>query len=341
MAMPATKETYENIPKLRRIAMFLIMIGPDSASIVLRSFDDLEVEAISREMVEIDLIDEDIQKSVIKEFSGLLLESAGSVKGGYDVALQTLEKTKGAYVARNIVGKMAPTKDSKEVIDEIGEMEARQIANLIKGEQPQTISFLLGSMEEHKAAEMIQLLSPEIRSEVVLRMGNLEPTPGTILNKVVKNLSRHLDSRGHQAMTHFGGANRVAKILNLVDKSISKTLLTELEENDSALGAQVRQKMFSFNDLIRIDISDMQRIMREIDTSTLVLAMKPAPEPLKEKIFSALSKRAAEGLRDELDMLGAVRLKEVEAAQESIIAVVRQLEEDGEVNLGGGDNAFV
>jgi flagellar motor switch protein FliG len=339
--MATTQEQYESIPKIRRIAMFLVMIGPDSASKVLAAFDDLEIEAISREMVEIELIDEDIQKAVLKEFSGLLLESAGSVKGGYEVALQVLEKTKGAYAARNIVGKMAPTKDSKEVIDEIGEMEARQIANLIKGEQPQTISFLLGSMEEHKAAELIQLLAPEIRSEVVLRMGNLEPTPGSILNKVVKNLSRHLDNRAHQTMTHFGGANRVAKILNLVDKTISKSLLTELEENDSALGAQVRQKMFSFNDLIRISVPDMQRIMREVDTSTLVMAMKPAPEILKEKIFSALSKRAAEGLKDELDMLGSVRLKEVEAAQESIIGVVRQLEEEGEVNLGGEDNAFV
>lgn len=337
----ATPEQYDNIPKLRRIAMFLVMIGPDNASKILKSFDDLEIEAISREMVEIELIDEGIQQAVLKEFSGLLLESAGSVRGGYEVALQVLEKTKGTYAARNIVGKMAPTKDSKEVIDEIGEMEARQIANLIKGEQPQTISFLLGSMEEHKAAELIQLLPPDIRSEVVLRMGNLEPTPGTILNKVVKNLSRHLDNRGHQTMTHFGGANRVAKILNLVDKSISKVLLTELEENDSNLGAQVRQKMFSFNDLIRISVPDMQRIMREIDTSTLVLAMKPAPEILKEKIYSSLSKRAAEGLRDELDMLGSVRLKEVEVAQESIIGVVRQLEEDGEVSLGGEDNAFV
>jgi len=336
-----TKESYDNIPKLRRIAMFLVMVGPEAAAKILEAFDDLEIEAISREMVEIELIEEDIQREVVKEFSGLLLSSASSVKGGYDVALQILERTKGAYAARNIVGKMAPSRDSKEVIDEIGGMEARQIANLVKGEQPQTISFLLGSMEERKAAELIQLLPPDIRSEVVLRMGNLEPTPGTILNKVVKNLSRHLETHPNRTMTHFGGASRVAKILNLVDKSISKNLLTELEENDSNLGAQVRQKMFSFNDLIRVSVPDIQRIMREVETSSLVLAMKPAPENLKEKIFSSLSKRAAEGLRDELDMLGSVRLKEVEAAQEGIINIVRRLEEDGEVNLGGEDNDFV
>lgn len=339
--MATVQERYNSIPKIRRIAMFLVIIGPESASKILRSFDDLEIEAISREMVELELIDEEIQSAILKEFSSLLIESSGSVRGGYDVALEILEAAKGPYAARNLVGKMAPTRDSKEVIEEISEMEARQIANLIKGEQPQTISFLLGSMEEHKAAELIQLLSPEIRSEVVLRMGSLDPTPGSILNKVVKNLSRHLDSRAHQTMTHFGGANRVAKILNLLDKSVSKALLTELEENDATLGAQVRQKMFSFNDLVVISLQDMQRIMREVDSSTLVLAMKPASAVLREKIFSSLSKRAAEGLREELDLLGAVRLKEVETAQEAIINIVRQLEEEGEINLGGDDNAFV
>lgn len=339
MAAPA--ERYDSIPKIRRMAMFLVIIGPESAAKILRAFDDLEVEAISREMVSIELIDEEIQAAVIKEFSSLLIESAGSVRGGYDVALKVLEIAKGPYAARNLVGKMAPTRDSKEVIQEISEMDARQISNLIKGEQPQTISFLLGSMEEHKAAELLQLLSPEIRSEVVLRMGTLDPTPGSILNKVVKNLSRHLDTRAHQTMTHFGGANRVAKILNYLDKSISKNLLTELEESDATLGAQVRQKMFSFNDLVTVSLPDMQRIMREVDSATLVMAMKPASSVLREKIFSALSKRAAEGLQEELDLLGSVRLKEVEAAQDAVINVVRQLEEDGEINLGGDENAFV
>ncbi|MEX0322923.1 MAG: flagellar motor switch protein FliG [Puniceicoccaceae bacterium] len=335
------QERYDAIPKIRRMAMFLVIIGPESAASILRSFDDLEVEAISREMVELELIEEEIQDAVMKEFSSLLIESAGAVRGGYDVALQVLEAAKGPYAARNLVGKMAPTRDSKEVIEEIGEMEARQIANLIKGEQPQTISFLLGSMEEHKAAELIQLLSPEMRSEVVLRMGTLDPTPGTILNKVVKNLSRHLDSRGAQTMTHFGGANRVAKILNFLDKSISKSLLTELEESDASLGAQVRQKMFSFADLVSVSLQDMQRIMREVDASTLVMAMKPASAVLQDKIYSALSKRAAEGLKEELDLLGSVRLKEVEAAQDAIINVVRHLEEEGEITLVGEDNAFV
>lgn len=340
--MASVKEQYATLPKLRKIAMLLVIIGPESAARILESFDDLEVEAISREMVSIELIDEDMQKLVLEEFSSLLVESVGSVRGGYEVALGVLEKAKGTYAARNMVGKMAPTRDSKEVIEEISEMEARQLANLLKAEQPQTIAFLLGAMEEHKAAELLQLLSPEIRSEVVLRMGTLEPASGTILNKVVKNLARYLENRAPEPMTHFGGINRVAKILNHLDKSLSKSLLTELEENNSSIGAQVRKKMFSFNDLISLSTQDMQRVMREVDSSSLVMAIKPASAVLKEKIFGCLSKRAAEGLQEELDLLGSVRLKEVEAAQESIINIVRQLEEEGEISVGeGDDNAFV
>lgn len=340
--MSGTKEQYADIPKLRRLAIFLVVIGPESAAHILRSFDDLEVEALGREMVAIELIDEELQQKVLEEFSSLLIESVGSVKGGYDVALKTLEIAKGPYHARNLVGKMEPSRDSRDVIEEISEMDARQIANLLKSEQPQTIAFLLGAMDAHKSAEIIQLLDVNIRSEVVMRMGTLDPTPEPILNKVVKNLSRHIDARAQQPMSHFGGAARVAQVLNYVDKAISKVLLSDIEEGDPQLGALVRQKMFSFNDLANISQADMQRIMREVDSATLVMAMKPASAVLKDKIFSCLSKRAAEGLREELELLGAVRLREVEAAQEAIILTVRKLEEDGEINLsGGGGNEFV
>lgn len=340
--MSGPAEDYTSIPKIRRMAIFLTVIGPESAAQILKSFDDLEVEAIGREMVSIELIDEDLQQKVLEEFSTLLIESIGSVRGGYDVALQTLEIARGPYHARNLVGKMEPSRDSRDVIEEISEMEARQIANLIKGEQPQTIAFLLGAMDAHKAAEIIQLLDQGIRSEVVIRIGGLDPTPSAILNKVIKNLSRHIDARGHQPMSHFGGAGRVAQVLNLIDKALSKSLLSDIEEGDAQLGALVRQKMFSFNDLATLTVQDMQRVMREVDSTTLVMAMKPASAVLKEKIFSCLSKRAAEALREELELLGSVRLKEVESAQEAIIMSVRKLEEDGEINLGGdGGNQYV
>lgn len=336
-----TEQEYSALPKLKRLAMFLILIGPETASELLKSFDELEVESISREMVAVELIEEDTQKALMEEFASLLVTGVSSVRGGYNVALETLEAAKGPYAARNLVGKMEPTLDSKEVIAELSEMEARQIANLIAAEQAQTIAFLLGSMEVNKAAETLELLPGDMRSEVIIRMGMLEPTPTTILNKVVKNLSKHLEGSAQKTMVHFGGANRVATLLNKLDKSMSKTLLAALEEANSTLGSQVRHKMFSFNDLAGVPLPVMQRILREVDSSTLLLAMRPAPPPLREKIFKSLSKRAAESLNEELEMMGAVRLREVEIAQDSIIEVVRKLEEDGEISLGGDDDALI
>ena len=304
-----TEADYNALPKRKRLAMFLILIGPETASELIKDFDEMEVESISREMVAVELIDKETQKALMEEFASLLVAGVSSVRGGYHVALETLEAAKGPYAARNLVGKMEPTLDSSEVIAELSEMEARQIANLIAVEQPQTIAFLLGSVEVNKAAETLELLPQDTRSEVILRMSMLEPTPTTILNKVVKNLSKHLEGSTQQTMVHFGGVNRVATLLNKLDKSMSKTLLAGLEEANSSLGSQVRHKMFSFNDLGGVPLPAMQRILREVDSSTLLLAMRPAPPALREKIFKSLSKRAAESLNEELEMMGAVRLR--------------------------------
>lgn len=340
--MSKTAEDYKSISKLRRLAIFLTVIGPECAAEILKSFNDSEVEALSREMVSIDLIDETTQSMVMEEFSALLIEGITSVRGGYDATLNALQKARGANHARTLVGKMEPMRDSREVIERVSKMDSRQVANLIKNEQPQTIAYLLGAMETQKAAEILKELDEEIRPEVIILMGTLDPTPSVVLDKVVRNLFQDMDSRTHEPMSYFGGAGRVAQLLNHLDKTMSNTLLSEIEEGDAALGASVRQKMFSFNDLVQLSQQDMQTIMREIDTSTLVLAMKPASPKLKEMIFGCLSKRAAEALKEEMELLGAVRLKDAQAAQDGIIQMVRQMEEDGEITLEGEDgNEYV
>ncbi len=335
--MSKTAEDYKSIPKLRRLAIFLTVIGPECAAEILKSFNDAEVEALSREMVLIDLIDEPTQAMVMEEFSALLIDGISSVRGGYDATLNALERARGANQARSLVGKMEPMRDSREVIDRVSRMDSRQVANLIKSEQPQTIAYLLGAMETQKAAEILKQLDEEIRPEVIILMGTLDPTPSVILDKVVRNLFQDVDSRSHEPMSYFGGATRVAQLLNQLDKTMSNALLSEIEEGDANLGAIVRQKMFSFNDLVQLSQQDMQTIMREIDTSTLVLAMKPASPKLKEMIFGCLSKRAADALKEEMELLGAVRLRDAQAAQDGIIQMVRQMEEDGEITLAGED----
>jgi flagellar motor switch protein FliG len=218
-------------------------------------------------------------------------------------------------------------------------MEARQIFNLIKDEQPQTISFVISHLDSAKSSEVFALLSPELREEVIERLGTLESTSLEFVGKIAHSLGRHFNTKARPALHRTGGIQVVADLLNQLDKEMSKTLLVRLEERNATLGAAIRKKLFSFEDLNRLLPADLQRVLREIDSANLAISMKAASETLRDKIYGSISKRAAESLKEEVSLLGPVRIKDVEVAQETIIVAVRRLEEEGQISLsndGGG-----
>jgi flagellar motor switch protein FliG len=324
---------YSKLSRQQRLAVFLIVIGAEAAAEVLRQFDDHEIEALCREMAAFTIVSDALQREAIEEFTGIVAQGASSVFGGISYAQRALGIAKGDYKASSIMSHVGPVDTAVDVIKDIGEMEARQIFNLIKGEQPQTIALVLSYLDSAKTAEVFTLLSPELRDDVIERLGTIESTPLDVVGKIARSLGKHFDTKTRPALHHSGGVRAVATLLNQMKKDVSKTLLTRLEERNAVLGAEIRRKMFSFEDLIRLQPADLQRVMREVDTSSLAIAMKSASEALREKIYAALSKRAAEGLREEIEMLGPVRLKDVEAAQEAVIASIRRLEEEGQISL--------
>ena len=324
---------YQKLNRQQKLAVFLIVIGPDAAADVLRQFDDHEAESICREMAALPMVSEPMQKLVMEEFSSIVLTSATSVSGGLPYAQRALGIAKGDYKAAAILSHVGSMGTPVDVIKDIGEMEGRQIFNLIKGEQPQTIALLLSYLDGAKVAEVFSLLSPELREDVLERLGTIESTSLELVGKIARNLGKHFNTKTRPAFHLSGGVRTVATLLNQLDKEMSKTLLARLEDRNATLSAAIRKKMFGFEDLNRLSAGDLQRVTREIDTSGLATAMKSASEGLREKIYGALSKRAAEGLREEIEMLGAVRLKDVEVAQEVIISAVRKLEEEGQISL--------
>ena len=324
---------YSKLNRQQKLAVFLIVIGPDAAAEVLRQFDDLEIEGLCREMSNLTIIPAAVQKQAIEEFATLVAASAGSALGGIGYAQRTLEIAKGDYKASAIIGRVGPVGTSIEVIKDIAEMEGRQIFNLVKHEQPQTISFLLSYLDSAKSAEVFQLLPPDLREEVVERLGTIESTSLELVGKIVKSLGKHYDTKTRPAFHRSGGVRSVADLLNQLDKETSKNLLARLEERNATLGAAIRKKLFSFEDLNRLQPADLQRVLREVDSANLAVSMKSASEGLRDKIYAAISKRAAESLKEELEMLGPVRLKDVEVAQDAIIQVVRRLEEEGQITL--------
>jgi flagellar motor switch protein FliG len=326
---------YPKLSRQQRLAIFLIIIGPEAAAEVLKQFDDTEVETYCRDMSQFSVVSENVQKLAMDEFVGVVAQSANSVLGGLSYAQRTLQIAKGDYKASSIMGRVGPGDDSVEVIKDISEMEGRQVFNLVKAEQPQTIAFILSYLESGKAAEVFSLLSPEMREEVIERLGTIESTSLELVTKIARSLGKHIDTKARPTFHRSGGVKAVAALLNQLEKDMSKTLLARLEDRNTSLGAAIRKKMFSFEDINRLSDSDLQRVLREVEMGNLATAMKSASESLRGRIYNALSKRAAEGLREEIDLLGAVRLKDVELAQDGIIQAVRHLEEEGQISLDG------
>jgi len=324
---------YAKLSRQQKLAILLISIGPDAAAEVLKQFSDTEVELLCREMSALSLVPAEIQRQALDEFSAVIGSSLSSALGGLPYAQRTLEIAKGDYKASSIISRVGPAGTSVDVVKDIGEMEGRQIFNLIKQEQPQTVAFVLSYLEAPKAAEIFGLLSPDMREDVIERLGTIESTSLELVGKIVRSLGKHFDTKVRPTFHRSGGVRVVAELLNAIDKEMSKGLLVRLEERNAGLGAQVRKKMFSFEDLARLQDTDLQRVLREVDAASLAVAMKSATEPLRERIFAAISKRAAESLREEIALLGPVRLKDVETAQDGVIQVVRRLEEEGQISL--------
>jgi flagellar motor switch protein FliG len=332
--MALSELDYGKLSRQQKLAIFLIIIGPEAAAEVLRQFDDAEIELICREMSTFTVVPSEVQKLSLEEFSSLIAKSVSTALGGLGYAQRTLEIAKGDYKASTIVGRIGPVVGtSVEVIKDISEMEGRQIFNLVKHEQPQTISFLLSYLDSAKSAEVFALLGPDLREEVIERLGTIESTSLELVSKIARSLGKHYDTKVRPAFHRSGGVRAVADLLNQLDKEMSKNLLARLEERNATLSAAIRKKLFSFEDLLRLQPADLQRVLREVDSANLAIAMKSASETLRERIYGSISKRAAETLKEELEMLGPVRLKDVEAAQDAIIQVVRRLEEEGQITL--------
>lgn len=334
---------YDKLGKLQKLALFLIVIGPEAASEILRNFEDPDIELLVKEMSAFEIIDYRVKKRVIEDFYGIVSQSSIATLGGASYAQKTLEMAKGDFRASSILGRVAPVGSSVQIIEEIAALEPRQIFNLIRNEQPQTIAFIISYLHISKASSLIKMLSSEMREEVVERIGSMESTALELVNKVVRTLARNLEYDEKQTFNQSGGVRRVADLLNSLDKDTSKAVLARLEEKNPAIGNAVRKKMFSFEDLLRLQPSDLQRVTREIDMGDLTIALKSTNPNLRDAILGSISKRAAETLKEEMELLGPVRLREVEAAQDKIIMIVRKLEEDGEITIDqeGADRVLV
>jgi flagellar motor switch protein FliG len=329
---------FSKMTKVQKLAALLILLGPDSAAQVLRSLEEQEMEAVSSEMAKTLLLPPEIQTEVLREFSEVAVQAGSSIAGGVDFTQGALEKAVGLYKATSIIGRVAPTRTPVAAMQQIAELEPRQVFNLLKQEQPQTVALILSYLTPDKASQVLSMLRSEAREEVVERLATLAPTPIEVVEKVVDVLNRKLGTKHTRALRQTGGVKSAADLLNSLDKNISKALLVAIEERNPDLGAAIRHKMFTFEDVAVLDPVSLQKILREVDMRDLAIALKTASENLKTVVLGCISKRAAETVNEEISFMGPLKLRDIEAAQLRIIQVVRRLESEGEIDLGEAGN---
>jgi flagellar motor switch protein FliG len=332
--LPEAAPDYAALNKTQKLAMLLVMLGPENGGAILRQFQPREVEAISREMARFSLITREQQLQILEEFSEVAVAASTSLSGGVEAARNTLEKALGSFKANDVLSRVVSTRASVgSAMQTIADMDPRHIFNLIRDEHVQVMTFVISHLSPEKAAQVLNLLRVEQRDQVIERLATLAPTPVEVAEKVVVVLNAKLGVKQTRALTQTGGITTVADILNAMDKTVSRALLTGIEERNPELSLAIRKKMFTFEDLLLLSAPVIQRIMREIEMRDLTLALKKASEPLKKLLLSNISRRAAESVQEELAFLGNVKLRDVEAAQFRIIDAVRKLEAEGEIDL--------
>ena len=323
-----------NLNASQKLAAFLVIMGEDAAAEIVKNFDDNERELVCAEMANLPLLDSQQQGEVLQEFTEMAVEARSGVSGSVDFTRSVLEKSVGLFKAAEIIGRVGTARTSVASMQQIIDLDATSITNLLKEEDAQTIALVLSYLSAAKGSEVLMGLPERQREIVVEKLATLESTPIEVVETLGDVLSSKVGERVSRALNQTGGEKSAAAVLNAMSKDERKKLLDNIDERQPDLVRSIRMKMFTFDDLQTLDVKTMQKIMREVDAGQLAIALKAATTALRDAMLGALSKRAAENVNDEIEGLpDNLSMRAIESAQNGIIDVVRQLETEGEISL--------
>ncbi len=326
----------ESTTPIQKVAMVLVALGVERSSEILRHLNEKEVERISIEIARLQNIPVETLSSTIEEFYEMMMANQYIVQGGLEYAREMLEKAWGMKKAEEIIKRVeAATEVSAFYL--LQTVDDKQLLNFLQNEHPQTAALILANLKPHQAASIISELPEDYQYEIAYRIATMEKTAPDLINDIEAVLKEQLGSVFGGGLSKTGGVEAVAGILNSVSRTAEKNILSNLRERDANLATEINDLMFIFEDIVKLSNSVIQRILKEVDSKTLALALKATSSDLREKIFANMSERAAAMLKEELEYLGAVRLKDVENAQKDILDVARRLEEQGEIVLSRGE----
>ena len=320
----------------RKAAIALMVLGEEGSASIFRYMHEDEIERVAREIASIGAISTDMSEQVLSELSMASSTSAGVTAGGIDQARRMLLKTLGPDHTRRILEKVTQSLHTNAGFASLERINPQQLSRFFLGEHPQTTAVILAHLHPSSAAELLEQLPDDMRTEVLLRLANLGEIPPDVVARVSGVIEQKLRGLGGPMREQRGGVRAVAELFNCLDRRISRPALERLEAAAPDTAVAVRNLMFVFEDLANIEETGIREIVTRADKKQLTVALKGASDVIRQRVFANMSKRAVDLMKEEMEMLGAVRLREVEKAQQEIVAIARKLEEEGLITTGAG-----
>ena len=332
----------DSLSGLQKAAVLLISLGPEKSSKIFKHLKEDEIEELTLEIANTRTITPQIKEDVINEFYQVCLAQQYIAEGGIGYAKELLEQALGSDKAVDVISRLTASLQVKP-FEFVKKTDASQLLNFIQDEHPQTIALILSYLSANQASQIIGALPPDKQADVARRIAKMDRTSPDIVKEVEKALETKLSSLVNQDYTIVGGVDAIVEILNTVDRTTEKHIMETLEVDEPELADEIRKKMFVFEDILLLDDRAIQRVLRDVDNNDLAMALKGGNEDVQSAIFRNLSKRLAAMIKEDMEFMGPVRMKDVEEAQQKIVSVIRKLEDAGEIVIsrGGGDEIVV
>ena len=349
MAAPAEDQTrdtekgsvFENLTGTQKSAILMMLIGEDEASEILRNLSPREVQHLGTAMYSVQGIDQETVNLVLDEFLVIIKAQTSLGMGGSNYIRNIMLKALGEDKSQSVLSRIAPS-TSERPIEILDWMDARSIAELISDEHPQIVALIVSYLDAGQGADVLGLLPENVQAEVIRRIATLKTVGPDAMRELEEVMQRKFKANTSLRATQVGGVDAAARIMNFTQQAMEGRIMKDIAKGDKGLMLAIQESMFVFDTLIMSDDKSLQTLLRSVDTELLIMALKGADEPLQEKLFSCMSKRAAANIMDEMEALGPVRLTEVQGAQKEIINVARRLSDEGSIVLAGrGGDDFV
>lgn len=318
----------------QKTAILILALGDAFASEVFKKFERTEITAVSKAMAKLDTVTKEQAEEVLREFNQAMTIGKEMLYGGPEQVRKMISSNLDSDTARYILDEL--DFDSGPVpFKELGNVSPKILAQILRNEHPQTLALILGHLPPESAGNLLQNMAPGVRAEVLIRLAKLEAVAEEMLVEVDRVLQSQLIAIGGKEGRKVGGVNSVAEILNAIDRATEEEIMADIEEESAQLAEEIKQLMFVFEDIMKIDDRGIREVLKEISNEDLTMSLKTAPEELREKFFKNLSERAGNMIREDLEIMGPVKLSEVEAAQQNIVKQVRRLEAEGRIVIAG------